>query len=213
MKRFLPLVVLAGSLASTAAFAGTSICTADPNDPVANCGFETGDFTDWTLSGAYALAQTNLFGVDSYDAYSGNFGAYFGNTASTPGTYSAANNLVMTQNVTLEQGRQYTLSFYLAQSTPTFTGYTNFFGVTFDGVSLLAETGAAATNGFVEYTYTVTGIYGANALAFSAQNDDGEWSLDDIDLTQIPEPSSTALLAAGVLGLGLVVRRRSQNRV
>jgi hypothetical protein len=213
MKRILTLSLLTACLASTSAFAGTSICDADTNDPVANCGFETGDFTGWTLSGAYAMTQGNLFGVDSYDAYSGNYGAYFGNTAATPGTYSAANNLVMSQNITLEEGRQYTLSFYLAQSTPIFTGYTNFFGVSFDGATLLAETGAAATNGFVEYTYTVTGANGANALAFSAQNDDGDWSLDDIDLTQIPEPSSVGLVAAGLLGLGLVGRRRGQTAI
>jgi hypothetical protein len=209
MKCVLTVAVLAATLASSSAFAGASICNADPNDPVANCGFETGDFTDWTLSGAYALSQTNLFGVDSYDAYSGNYGAYFANTASTPGTYLAANNLVMSQNVTLEEGRKYTLSFFLAQSTPTFSGYTNYFGVSFDSATLFSETAAAATSGFVEYTYTVTGQYGANALAFSFQNDDGDWSIDDVDLTQIPEPSSMALLGAGLLGIGLLARRRS----
>jgi hypothetical protein len=208
MKRFTAAAALAATLTSTAAFAGTSICDADPGNPVANCGFETGDFTDWTLSGAYALSQSNLFGVDSYDAYSGGYGAYFGNTASTPGTYSAANNLVVSQDVTLEVGREYTLSFFLAQSTPTFTGYTNHFDVAFDGVTLLSETAAPATNGFVEYTYMVTGEYGPNLLAFSAQNDDGEWSLDDIELNQIPEPSSVAMLGVGVLALGLAATRR-----
>jgi hypothetical protein len=206
MKLF-TAAALAASLASTAAFAGPSICDADPGNPVANCGFETGDFTDWTLSGAYALSQTNLFGVDSYDAYSGNYGAYFANTASAPGTYSAANNLVMSQDVTLEEGRQYTLSFFLAQSTPVFTGYTNHFGVSFDGTTLLSETAAPATSGFVEYTYTVTGEYGSNLLAFSAQNDDGDWSLDDIELNQIPEPSSLAMFAAGLLTLAARRRR------
>jgi len=214
MKNFTAAAALAASLASTSAFAGTSICDAAAGNLVANCGFETGDFTDWTLSGTYALSQSNLFGVDSYDAYSGGYGAYFGNTASTPGTYSAANNLVMTQDITLVAGEQYTLSFFLAQSTPIYTGYTNYFGVTFNGTSLLSETGAAATNGFVEYTYTVTGVGGSNALAFAAQNDDGDWSLDDIELiplvSQIPEPGSVAVLAMGLLGLGLAMQRRQR---
>jgi hypothetical protein len=212
MKFLTTAMALGMCLASSAAFAGPSICDADPTDPVANCGFETGDFTGWTLSGAYALTQGNLFGVDSYDAFSGNYGAYFGNTASVPGTYSAANNLVLSQSFALEAGRQYTLSFELAQSTPIYTGYTNFFSATFDGVVVMSETGAAATNGFVDYTYTVTGT-GADSVAFAFQNDDGDWSFDDIDLSQIPEPSSIALLAAGLAGLGLVGRRRGQALV
>jgi hypothetical protein len=212
MTFFTTAMALGMCLASSAALAGTSICNADPSDPVANCGFETGDFTGWTLSGAYAIAQTNLFGVDSYDAFSGNYGAYFGNTASTPGIYAAANNLVLSQSIALETGRQYTLSFQLAQSTPTFTGYTNFFSATFDGVVVMSETAAAVTSGFVDYTFTVVGS-GADSLAFALQNDDGDWSLDDINLSQIPEPSSIAMLAVGLLGIGLLGRRRNQNAV
>jgi hypothetical protein len=212
MKLFTAATALAASLASTAALAAPSICDADAGNLVTNCGFETGDFTGWTLSGAYALSQPNLYGVDIYSAYSGNYGADLGTTASTPGTYSAVNNLVMTQDIALVAGEQYTLSFFLEQTTPTYTGYTNYFGVTFNGTTLLSETGAAATNGFVEYTYTVTGVSGSNALAFASQNDDGDWLLDDIELnplvSAIPEPASVAMLATGLLGLGFMARRR-----
>jgi hypothetical protein len=207
MKLVTIAMALGVCLASSAALAGPSICNADLANPVANCGFETGDFTGWNLSGAYALSQGNLFGVDTQDANSGTYGAYFGNTAATPGVYAAANNLVLSEAVTLEQGRQYKLSFELAQSTPAYTGYTNFFAASFDGVVLMAETAAAATSGFVDYSFTVTGR-GSDSVAFVFQNDDGDWSFDDVDLSQIPEPSSVALLAVGLLGFGLRKKAR-----
>lgn len=40
---------------------------------ITNGGFETGDFTGWTLGG-----NTGYTGVTGSYAHSGNFGAYFG---------------------------------------------------------------------------------------------------------------------------------------
>src|SRR5712692_11064215 len=44
-----------------------------PDNLVMNCGFETGNFNNWTLTG-----PTGFAGVDAAHAQSGNFGAYFG---------------------------------------------------------------------------------------------------------------------------------------
>lgn len=45
-----------------------------PTNLVANCGFETGDLTSWT--GTPTSQAGNWYGVDNFDAYTGNFGAY-----------------------------------------------------------------------------------------------------------------------------------------
>src|SRR5205823_14488291 len=50
-------------------------CTLVPGNLVANCGFETGDFTNWTQGGD--LSDTR---VSSEGAHSGSFGAHLGPT-------------------------------------------------------------------------------------------------------------------------------------
>src|SRR5712692_8865885 len=59
----------AGGLAA----APVSQCDAVSGNLVANCGFETGDFTNWTLSG-----DLSFTGVDVAPAHSGTFGAFLG---------------------------------------------------------------------------------------------------------------------------------------
>src|SRR5262245_46093102 len=66
---------------------------------IVNGGFETGDFTGWTLS-----RNTTLFGVD-HDAHSGNWAAFFGAVGSP--TY------LMQQTITTTPGATYTLDFWL----------------------------------------------------------------------------------------------------
>ena len=69
---------------------------------VTNGGFETGNFSGWTLGG-----NTGFTGVDTASAHSGTYGAYFGAVGST-GTLSQLLNTVA--------GQTYTVSFWLSNS-------------------------------------------------------------------------------------------------
>src|SRR5580704_4911525 len=77
--------------------AKADVCTM-PTNVVSNCGFETGDFTSWTVSGNDVPGELgNLYGVEGTDPFptpggtapfSGNFQAYFGDLNANATTIS-----------------------------------------------------------------------------------------------------------------------------
>jgi len=222
MKYLAPTAFLAVCLASTTALAGPSSCDALAGNAVANCGFETGSFADWTLTGSsFELAQTNNYGIDAYDPNSGTYDAFFANQGSTLGVASPSSDITLSQNLSLTTGNTYQVSFFLAQDTPVSSGYTNFFSATFDSSVLLTETAAPATGSggvtYVQFTYDVIAL-GADTLSFAFQNDAGDWFLDDVSVTSIgspvPEPPTIAMLATALLlGLTWAARRRPAQKV
>jgi hypothetical protein len=67
----------------------------------------------------------------------------------------------------------------------------------------------------VEYTFTVTALGGGNdrlAFNFNSPSSDESWALDQVSLVgvgaAVPEPGVSAILLAGVGGLGGILRRR-----
>jgi hypothetical protein len=189
-------------------------CTGVVGNLVSNCGFETGDFTSWTLTGNDAPGElNNLYGVEGTDPInsiapnSGASQAFFADLD--------ANATTLSQTLGTTPGTTYTLAFYLAQDTATGGGqspYSNEVIVNFDGATL-ASLSDVPVEGYTLYTYSGLASGGSTVLSLTMGNDLGETLLDDVSVsipsTSTPEPSTWGLMCAGLFGLGFAARRKA----
>ncbi|MGH9745278.1 MAG: PEP-CTERM sorting domain-containing protein [Candidatus Acidiferrales bacterium] len=167
---------------------------------VTNGGFESGDFTGWTLSGNTANPDI-FFGVDNFDANSGNFGAFLGAIGSP---------LTLSETLNTTAGDNLVVSFAVAQNLDTAdpTGSVNTFVAMLDGSTLLSLSNPVQAGAFLIYTFDLTAPSSSFVLSFTSQNDSDFWSLDDVSVTA-PEPSSLLMLATALPGLFFIRRRRA----
>lgn len=166
---------------------------ASPN-LVQNGGFETGDFTGWSLSG-----DTGSAFVSNNDPHSGQFAANF----------DPVNDFVyLSQDLHTTPGVDYNLI--------AWTGWIDIppdiWQVYWNGQLVLDQ------ENFTSYPWTETSIN--NLLATSGQTEltfaflmtDSQslWSLDDVSVTPqtTPEPGSILLLGSGILGIAGILRRK-----
>jgi hypothetical protein len=164
---------------------------------VVNPGFETGDFTGWTLGGNTILAD-----VGGFYTRSGNFGAAFGEVT-TPGTLS--------QTIATSPGASYTIDFWMKNLAGAFNSPNtpNFFSVSFGG-NLLASLTDAAPFDYTEFTYNVVASTSSAVLEFTFRSDPAAWYFDDVSVVgSVPEPGTLGLFLAGLAVLGLMRARRS----
>ena len=145
---------------------------------VQNGGFETGDFTGWTLVGDTIVGETT-FNVVATDgdfpglAHSGYFGALLGQAG-----YAAT----LSQTLTTTPGQQYLVSCWLnnpksgsAQTFSAYWGGTNF-------VNLTNPPAFTWTNFQLIATATDTNT----VLMFAAENDPNYFGFDDVSVQPIP---------------------------
>ena len=189
-------------LVTTVVLCGIGALNSMADNIVANPGFETGDLTGWTISGAHSSPGEEgiYYGVDAADAHTGLYGAYFGPVGGV---------LNLTQTLSTIPGTLYSVSFWLAQAPTPPSPYVNSFAVSFGGTTLVSQTAVPAIV-YTEYSFAQLANTTSTTLAFAFRNDVGFFSLDDVSVTaanSVPEPASCLLLTSA-LGSFLLVRRR-----
>jgi hypothetical protein len=162
---------------------------------VTNPGFETGDFTGWTLGGN---TDTFAAGVQcgggsfvkegSCSAWSAAIG--------TPVTFS--------QTIPTVIGQIYEVDFWALFDG----GNHSSFAATFGGTSLSSLNNPSGTLNFSRSNLVATGT--STTLTFSLRDDPGFIFLDAVNVAAVPEPATFALLGVGMAAFGLRRQRRSK---
>ena len=200
-------LVLCGLWSASQAMASSSSCDAIAGNLVANCGFETGDFTGWTVSGNNVNPGGVYYGVDGFDSHSGNYGAYM-----SQNFMNGETTVNLGQTLSTVAGAQYQVTFWVEQDTAPTLGYTHTFSATWNGVTtMLSLTPTVSSPGAVgvwtEYTFTETATSASTALLFAFLNDDSYWSFDDVSVVLLPEPPAGVLAGTALFAL-LLLRRK-----
>jgi subtilase family serine protease len=149
---------------------------------VQNGGFETGDFTGWTLVGNTVVA--NPTGETIYNAvegalyplvvHSGNYGAFLGDTQVA----------TLSQVLDTIPGENYLFSFWLDNPV---SGATQIFQARWDGNYLYAATNPPAFS-WTNFEFITTAA-GNDTIRFGAENDPNYFGLDDVSVVRVPSPS------------------------
>jgi hypothetical protein len=157
-------------------------------DLVVNGGFETGDFTGWTVNGLGVHVEASG-GRGGYAPHTGNFYAALG-------TFGGLGTLSQTFADTA--GQPLTISLWLASNG----GLPNEFDVEFNGVTLFNQDNIP-TQGYRNLVFDVIAT-GRDRLLISERDDPDFLALDEVSAnsaTPASEPVSASLLGTALLSL------------
>ncbi len=128
----------------------------------------------------------NIFFVDNFNSHSGNQSAHLGNLSDHS----------LSQILTTIAGESYTVSFWLANSA---TSTINAFSVYFDSVQMTMNPFAstelldAAPFAYQQVSFTGMATASSTQLDFIFNNEDGFWSLDDVEIDLVAAPGAPEL--------------------
>jgi hypothetical protein len=203
----------ASALACFTLFAASALADANL---IANPGFESGDFTGWAQQGDTRADHSFVAGPGSYPGWNEwlpRSGSHFAALGAVSG------GLILSQTFATTPGESYVVGFHLGSDGET----PNYFSVTWNGSLVFALDDQAETPGhdlihgppaaaYQGHHFSVVATGATTTLSLLSANDQGWWALDDVSVTPLPEPSSLALCAAGILGVAASRRLRCPSR-
>jgi hypothetical protein len=152
---------------------------------VQNGGFETGNFSSWTLSGnaVDTGGSANIF-VNSAFVHSGQFGAELG---------SASSRGYISQSLQSTAGQLYLLSLWLDSPDGEAP---NEFSVAWNGVTLFDQVNLGAI-GWTNLQFGVTATTTNTVLQIGFRDDPSNLGLDDVSVLPLAKPALQSVTRAG----------------
>jgi hypothetical protein len=173
---------------------------------VQNGGFETGDFSDWTVVGNTGDPNFLLNGVvnPNYGGFGNNWAAQFVHSGAFGAFLGDTNLATLSQTLPTVPGQKYLLSFWLDNPT---SGAGEQFLVNWNTNSSVTNQIYFVTNPPVwswrKLGFVVTATDANTTLQFGAENDQFGWGLDDISVVAVfppslaSQPTNLTVLAGG----------------
>ena len=181
---------------------------------IVNGDFEAGDGTNggnatsWTKDGG-AYGRYTLTHAGTYSYVPGN------STSNTAGVYQTIGSVLTAGQYTLEfwsipwvNGSGNDVRVGVNAGTGNLDSVSNWTSLALNEVNVPTYTGGRTTGAWEFQSYTFTAVGGEDTVYFGSADliaDNGA-DIDDVSLTAVPEPSTTALLGLGALAL--ILRRR-----
>jgi hypothetical protein len=206
-----PVARFAGVLIlTTCVLWATANRSASAANLVTNGGFETGDFTGWSISGPQTsgpyitvlgpfmdAVQLNPYNGSNYFAglgFNGSDGTISQTIATTPGTTYA-----------------FSYAYFAEPGTP------NDFTASFGGNPVFSVVNDTSDNTnpitWSQQSYIVTATSTSTVISFTSRNDPDYDGLDSVSLVAVPEPSAlVALFGLAVAGLTFGATRQRRGR-
>lgn len=186
------------------AFALISAVPAFSANLVVNGGFETGDFTGWTVG-----SSNSLF-VDTASPHTGIYSAHLGNYGSL---------VALGQLLATTPGTTYNLSFYLENDS---SGTPNEFKVTWNGNTVFDQVDMTA-GPYALYSFNLTATGNSTDLEFLHRHDPDHFFLDDIAVQSLsstvgiesvatPEPAAAGFVLLGLVAVVAIRQREALGK-
>jgi hypothetical protein len=185
-----------------------------------NGDFETGSTFGWTAFPATPPGMGTLFRVQTSGelcgdprvlpcrpAHTGLYDMAFGGDMNLFDIQGLED--VLAQSVATTPGQSYALNFWMAQDSPGLACCYNEFRVFWNGSPVLATRNLPDSN-YINYQLSLVATGTVSTLAFGSMNLPGWNRLDDVTLTEVPEPASIWLLVLGVSSV-LALAERAKN--
>ena len=165
---------------------------------VENGGFETGDFSDWTLTG-HSVVNSSLSGPTVYNAVEANGGGYQVAHSGTYGAFLGDTQLAsLSQNLETIPGQSYLVSLWL--NNPT-SGTGQQFAVSWNPApgttNTLLSQNAPGVLAWTNLQFVVTASQAKSTLKIEAENDSDGFGLDDVSVKPLPVLGFQSIQKAG----------------